>query len=97
MHSGLFNRDEAMTLTHRERPGKIKEGIWKLGYPARAAGGFSYFKVPKGFSSAMLVPYDPSSLQLEMAAGIWHMTNKYAAPAPHTGSSSVKVCDFLLT
>ena len=96
-HSALFDRDEAMTLTDKERPRDVGERIQSLGYPERAANGFSYFKVPKGFTSSMLVPYDALTMQLDMAAGIWHMTNKYAASGFHTGPSSVKVHDFLLT
>ena len=96
LHSGLFSRDEATTLIHKERPGEIGEHL-HLGYPENAANGFSYFKVPQGFTSAMLVPYDAQTLRLDKAAGIWHMTNRYAAQAPHTGQSSVKVRDFLLT
>lgn len=96
LHSALFNRDEATTLTHKERPGDIGEDL-TLGYPERAANSFSWFKVPQGYRSAMLVPYDALTMQLDMAAGIWHMTNKYAASAPHTGQSSVKVHEFLLS
>ena len=93
--SGLYYRQDAMTLTHKERPGEIGEHIGGLGYAERAAGGLSYYKVPEGFSSSMLVPYDASSMQLDMVAAIWHMTNKYAVNAPETGHSMLKAAAFL--
>lgn len=97
LHSGLYYRDDAMTLSHRERPGEIGEHLSILGYPERAANSLSYFKVPKGFSSSMLVPYDASSMQLDSVAAIWHMTNRYAADFPRTNQSSVKVSEYLRT